>query len=242
MLPRITMKRTTTLLPLCRCLVVMAVLFLLSACAGQTANLAYTNGTVVETLSAAVSLSYSSGEKGMGGSGYLVYRRPDLMRLIILSPFGTTLMEIYVNGERVTIVYPGKGAAFAGRLADLPERGESAGWRQVRWVMEVDPPGTALRDGTLERVTSLGMKERVTFENGLVTAKALSNGDEARYGDFAAINGVPLATEIIMENVAGDRFRLKLNEPEVNTPFEADVFTPRLDGLTVYPLAALQGS
>lgn len=242
MLPRITMKRTTILLPLCRCIVLMAVLFLLSACAGRTANLAYTNGAVVETLSAAVSLSYSSGEKGMGGSGYLVYRRPDLMRLIILSPFGTTLMEIYVNGERVTIVYPGKGAAFAGRLADLPERGESAGWRQVRWVMEVDPPGTALRDGTLERVNSLGMKERVTFENGLVTAKALTNGDEARYGDFAVISGVPLATEIIMENAAGDRFRLKLNEPEVNTPFEADVFTPRLDGLTVYPLATLQGS
>lgn len=242
MFPSCTTKRTNTLLPLCRCLVLLTALFLLSACAGQTARLAYTNGAVVETLSAAVNLSFSSGEKGMGGSGYLVYRRPDLMRLIILSPFGTTLMEIYVNGERVTIVYPGKGAAYAGRLSDLPERGESAGWRQVRWVMDVDPPGATMQDGTLERANSLGIKERVTFENGLVTAKALANGDRAFYGDFTVTGGVPLATEIVMENTAGDRFRLKLNEPEVNTPFEADVFTPRLDGLAVYPLAALQGS
>ncbi len=238
----ITTKRTTILLPVCRCLVLLTALFFLSACAGQVAQLVYTKGAVVETLSAAVSLSFSSGERGMGGSGYLVYRRPDLMRLIVLSPFGTTLMEIYVNGERVTIVYPGKGAAYAGRLAELPQRGESAGWRQVRWVMEVDPPGSTMQDGTLERVNGMGMKERVTFENGLVTAKALPNGDGARYGDFAVIGGVPLATEIIMENIAGDRFRLKLNEPEVNTPFEVDLFTPRLDGLTVYPLAALQGS
>jgi len=223
-------------------ILLLSVLFLLSSCAGPLANLPYTKGAVADTLSAAVSLSFSSGERGMSGNGYLIYRRPDLMRLIVLSPFGTTLMELYVNGERITIVYPGKGAAFAGRLADLPERGESAGWRQVRWVMDVDPPGSALRDGTLERLNSLGVRERVTFENGLVTAKALSNGDEARYGDFEVIGGVPLATEIVMENAAGDRFRLKLNEPEVNTPLETDVFTPRLDGLTVYPLAALQGS
>ena len=242
MMPRITMKRKNILSPLCRCLVLLAALFLLSSCAGRLANLAYTDGAVAETLSAAVSLSFSSGERGMGGSGYLVYRRPDLMRLIVLSPFGTTLMELYVNGERITIVHPGKGSAFAGLLADLPERGESGGWRQVRWVMDVDPPGSSLRDGTLERVNGQGVRERVTFENGLVTAKALPNGDEARYGDFAVIGGVPLATEIIMENAAGDRFRLKLNEPEVNGPLEADLFTPRLDGLTVYPLAALQGS
>lgn len=231
--------RITTL---CRSLLLLAALFLLSSCAGSLANLAYTNGAVADTLSAAVSLSFGSGERGMAGSGYLVYRRPDLMRLIILSPFGTTLMELYVNGERITIVYPGKEAAFAGRLADLPERGESAGWRQVRWVMDVDPPGSSLRDGTLERVNGVGVRERITYENGLVTSKSLPNGDEVRYGDFQVIAGVPLATEIIMENAAGDRFRLKLNEPEVNTPLDADVFTPRLDGLTVYPLTALQGS
>lgn len=235
------MKRTR-IPTLCRCLLLLAALFLLSSCAGPLANLSYTRGAVVETLSAAVSLSFSSGERGMGGSGYLVYRRPDLMRLIVLSPFGTTLMEIYLNKERVTLVYPGKGVAYAGRLDELPQQGESAGWRQVRWVMEVDPPGSARQDGTLVRENGQGMRERVTFENGLVTAKSLPNGDRAFYGDFAVIGGVPLATEIVMENAAGDRFRLKLNEPEVNTQLEADLFTPRLDGLTVYPLAALQGN
>ena len=43
-----------------------------------------------------------------------------------------------------------------------------------------------------------------------------------------------------MRNSREDRVRLTLDEPEVNTPLEDAAFTPRLDGFTMLPLAALR--
>jgi hypothetical protein len=51
---------------------------------------------------------------------------------------------------------------------------------------------------------------------------------------------VPLATEIIMNSHDDGRFRIKVTEPEVNAELAADAFIPHLEGLKVYPLAALQ--
>jgi hypothetical protein len=87
----------------------------------------------------------------------------------------------------------------------------------------------------------MGLKERVTFENGLVVAKSLPNGDEAHYNDYEVVNGAPLATEIILNSHNGARIRIKLNEPEVNTDLSPEAFTLHLDSLILYPLSALQG-
>ncbi|HEY6007954.1 MAG TPA: outer membrane lipoprotein LolB, partial [Geobacteraceae bacterium] len=200
-------------------LVLSLVAALLCACAtGRPTGLIYTPGATAETLSTPVSLSFSSGDTGMAGSGYMVYQRPDRLRLVILSPFGTTLSEVLVNGDRITIIDPGKNCAYSGRLEDLPDTPELRGWRLVRWVMDADPPGSAIQEGTLERVNRLGLRERATFENGLLVSKTLGDGNEARYGGFTVVAGVPLATEIVMTNPAGDRFRITLKEPELNTP------------------------
>jgi hypothetical protein len=86
----------------------------------------------------------------------------------------------------------------------------------------------------------MGDKEQVTFKNGLVVSKSLANGDMVRYRDYLLVNGVPLATEIIMDSHDGGRFRIKVTEPEVNAELAADAFIPHLEGLTVYPLTALQ--
>ncbi len=203
-------------------------------------DLAYIPGSVVNTLSAAASLSISKGDQGMGSSGYLLYQRPDRMRLVVLSPFGTTVMETIVVGNRVTIVNISKGVAFRGNLEDLPRVGEGETWRRARWVMETDPPGTLQGDGTLERFSSItGLKETVTYRNGLVTQKSLANGDTVTYGDYTLVNGVPLAAEIIMHGGDDSRFRIKLTEPEVNGELSPEAFKVNLEGLTVYPLAAL---
>jgi outer membrane lipoprotein-sorting protein len=224
-------------------LFLLSALALVSGCAAFTPKppLVYRPGIQVDTLSAAVSLSITKGEQGMGANGLLLYRRPDRMRVVILSPFGTTMMETVVAGDQVTIVDNSKGVAFSGLLAELPEQGEGDTWRQARWVMDVPAPGSSLRDGPMERVNSMGLKERVTFENGLVVAKSLSNGDEAHYNDYEVVNGAPLATEIIMYSHNGARIRIKINEPEVNTDLSPEAFTPHLDSLTLYPLSALQG-
>jgi len=203
-------------------------------------SLAYQPGAMVETLSATASLSISKGEQGMAGNGYLLYQRPDRMRMVILSPFGTTMMEAIVSGRRITIISNSKGEAFSGSLEELPLTGQGETWRHARWVMETDPPGTLVGDGSLERVNSMGDREQVAFENGLVVSKSLANGDMVRYRDYLLVNGVPLATEIIMNSHDGGRFRIKVTEPEVNAELAADAFIPHLDGLTVYPLSALQ--
>ncbi|KAB0666677.1 outer membrane lipoprotein LolB [Oryzomonas japonica] len=224
-------------------LFLLSTLFLASGCAIFTPKppLEYRPGVQVDTLSAGVSLSITKGEQGMGANGFLLYQRPDRMRMVILSPFGTTIMETVVVGEEVTVVDNSKGVAFRGLLAELPQQGQGDTWRQARWVMEVPAPGSSLRDGTVERTSSMGLKERVTFENGLVVVKSLANGDEAHYNDYEVVNGVPLATEIIMYSHDGGRFRIRITEPEVNTDLAPEAFTPHVDNLTIYPLSALQG-
>ncbi len=217
----------------------IVVLLLSNGCAA--AQLVYPPGAVVETLSAATSLSISKGDQGMGSSGYLLYQRPDRMRMVILSPFGTTLMEAVVTGNRITIINTSSGAAYTGLLQDLPRTGAGDTWRNARWVMDTDPPGSPDRNGVLERVNSMGLKERVIFENGLVVSKSLANGDMVRYNDYVVVNGVPLATEIIMDSHDGGRFRIKVSEPEVNAELAPEAFVTHLEGLMVYPLSALQG-
>ena len=205
-----------------------------------TAQLTYQPGVVVDTLSATASLSISRGEQGMGSSGYLLYQRPDRMRLVILSPFGTTLMEAIVTANRITIINNAKREAFSGLLEDLPRIGQGGTFYHARWVMDTDPPGRFAGDGSMDRVNSMGDRERVSFENGLVVSKTLANGDMVRYREYVLVNGVPLATEIIMDSHDGGRFRIKVTEPEVNTELAPDAFAARLEGLTVYPLSALR--
>ena len=222
-------------------LLCIVTLLLPCGCAGTLKpSLAYQPGAVVETLSAVASFSISKGEQGMAGNGYLLYQRPDRMRMVILSPFGTTLMEAVVTGSRITIISNSKGQAFSGTLEELPLTGQGETWRHARWVMDTDPPGSFAGDGSLERVNSMGAREQVVFENGLVVSKSLANGDMVRYRDYQLVNGVPLATEIIMDSQDGGRLRIKVTEPEVNAELAADAFTAHLDGLAVYPLSALK--
>ncbi|MHB8121539.1 MAG: lipoprotein insertase outer membrane protein LolB [Desulfuromonadaceae bacterium] len=220
-------------------------LLLLSACATvPTPPLDYRPGAVVETLSSAVSLSIHAAESRMSGSGYLLFRRPDQLHLIVLSPFGTTLMEAFALGDRITLVYPSRATAYVGNFNELPEKGGLQGWRLMRWVMDADPAdpsGVLPLSGTVERVSKTGSSEKVTYENGLVAAKESSAGDQIQYRNYAVVNGVPLAGELDLRNDRGDRIRIVLDEPEVNTVLDDAVFTPQLDGLTIIPLSAIQG-
>jgi hypothetical protein len=52
---------------------------------------------------------------------------------------------------------------------------------------------------------------------------------------------VPLAAEVEMSNARDDRVRLTMDEPEVNSSVDDSAFMPKLDGMTVLPLSAIQG-
>jgi hypothetical protein len=220
----------------------MLPLLLLSACATiSTPHIYYRPGVVLETLSSSVSLSISASDRSMGGNGYMVFRRPDQLHLVILSPFGTTMMEAFALGERIVLVYPSQSTAYVGRFDELPDKGGLQGWRMMRWVMDADAADNKLLKGTFERKGKLGLMEKVTYEGGLVTAKTSPGGDQVYYGKYSLINGVPLAVEVEMRNARDDRVRLTMDEPEVNTPLDDAAFMPRLNGFTILPLSAIQG-
>lgn len=222
--------------------IVLLLLLCISACATvPTPLLDYRPGAVVETLSSGVSFSVHTSDRSMGGHGYLVYRRPDQLRLVVLTPFGTTLFEAFVLGERITLVYPSQTTAFTGRIEELPDKGGLQGWRMMRWIMDMDTPGESRTSGTVERVSRQGFMEKATFENGLITAKSSPRGEQVFYSKYAVINGVPLPAEIEMRDAREDRIRFTLDEPEINTPLDENAFLPRLDGMSILPLSAIQG-
>lgn len=237
-----TWFRKDTIMPLLRLIRKLLPLLLLGACATVPAPpLEYRPGAAVETLSSAVSLSINSAEGSMSGSGYLLFRRPDQLHLVVLSPFGTTLLEAFALGDRITLIYPSRSTAYVGHFNELPLKGGLQGWRLMRWVMDADASAGQPQSVTVERTGRLGIAEKVTYENGLVTVKESADGDRVNYRSYKVVGGAPLAAELDLSNSRGDRFRIVLDEPEVNTPLDDDVFTPKLDGLTVIPLAAVRG-
>ena len=222
-------------------LVTLLLMIFTSSCATiATPPLDYLPGAVVETLSSAVSLSIHTSDRSMGGHGYLVFRRPDQLHMVVLSPFGTTMMEAFALGEQITLVYPSQMTAYSGRFDELPEKGGLQGWRMMRWVMDNDIGDKPL-NGTVERTGIMGNTEKVTYENGLVTSKISPSGDQVYYEKYAVIGGVPIAAKIEMRNGRDDRVLLTLDEPEVNTPLDTAAFKPQLDGMTILPLSAIQG-
>jgi len=225
----------------CLKLIVLLSALLVSACAtAPKVPLEFAPGGVVATLSSEVSLSARTAAGSMSGHGFMVYRRPDQVHLVMLSPFGTTLFEIFTKDDLITLVYPSQGVAYTGRFDELPDDKGMQGWRLMRWVMDADPAGQKDQNGVIERAARQGGQEKVTFEAGLITSKTNENGDRVFYREYRVVNGVPVATELEIFNGNDDRIRLKLDEPEVNTPLDDAAFTPRLDGLRLLPLAALQ--
>lgn len=223
-------------------LIYFTLLLLLSACSAlPRPSIDYTPGAVVDTLSTEMSISIHTSETMMGGHGFLVYRRPDQLHLVMLSPFGTTLMEAFALGERITLVYPARSTAYSGLIPELLGKGGLQGWSMMRWVMDVDTPAAGMMSGTLERRNKQGIMEKVTFENGLVTAKVSADGDKVYYSDYIVVNGVPLATEIDLRNSHDDRILLILSEPEVNIRLDDTALLPRLSGMTVLPLSDIKG-
>lgn len=215
-------------------------LLLLSACASLApAPLNYRQGAVVESLSSSVYLSINASGMNLAGSGYLVYRRPDQLHLVVLTPFGTTILEAFALGERIVLIYPSQSTAYVGKFDELPDNNALQGWRLMRWVMDADPREDKQLCEAVERIGKLGFSEKLSYKNGLVVAKESQTGDKVLYGKYVAIKGIPVASELELQNSREDSIRITLDEPDVNIYLDDTLFVPRLDGLTVVPLSEL---
>ena len=214
-------------------------LLMLAACVSASRPpLVYTPGTAIESLSSTVSLSVHSRTGNMSGSGLFLYRSPDRFHFALLSPFGSTLLEAYALGERLTLVYPSQSVAFTGAFSELPNGSGMEGWRLLRWVMDA-VPGQPGRSGTVQRESSVVGTENVVYEAGLVTSKTTPAGDRVDYRKHELLNGIPFAMEVELRTANNDRIRLKFDEPEANATLEEISFAPRLSGMRVLPLEYL---
>ncbi|NVN89916.1 MAG: outer membrane lipoprotein LolB [Desulfuromonadales bacterium] len=215
-------------------------LFLITACAAvPKAPLVFAPGSAIDTLSASVSLSIHSRTGNMSGNGLMTYHRPDQFHFVMLSPFGSTVLEVFALGEQLTLVYPSQSVAFTGHFDELPEGSGMQGWRLLRWVMDAQPSALPAQSGTIERMSSAVGQETVTFDSGLVSAKSTPAGDRVDFRTYELVNGVPFALELEMQTRYHDRIRLVFDEPEINTTLDGAAFVPRLDGLRLLPLSAI---
>lgn len=203
----------------------------------------YLPGAQVETLTAMVSLSVKTDKGSLGGNGYMIYRRPDRFHLVILTPFGTTAVEMFADDGRLTFVVPSKGVAYAGTFDELPEEGALQGWRLMKWVVEGDPLFDPGKPGAVERTDAAGRKVTAFYDGeGLLVRKLSADGDEVVYRDYRSADGVPFPSVIEFTDRRGARVRIAFDEAEINGPVEDAALTPNLDGITVLPLASFKGA
>jgi outer membrane biogenesis lipoprotein LolB len=224
-------------------LLIPALLLSLSACATAPKAVPSTRpGKQVETLQSEVSLSVRSGNKSLGGRGYLIFKQPDSFHLAVFSPFGFTLMELFVANKRITCLIPMKQKAYQGLISDIPSDNALKGWGMMRWVVETPSTPDGKKTGTQDYISPDGKREILCYDDrGLLASKTNEDGDKVVYRDYHDRNGVAFPSSIEISNAKGDTVRILFDEPEVNQPVEDSVLTPVLDGVDVQPLTAFRG-
>jgi len=224
-------------------LLIPALLLSLSACATAPKPVPSVKpGKQVETLQSEVSLSVRSGEKSIGGRGYLVFKQPDRFHLAVFSPFGFTLMDLFVAADQITCLIPAKQTAYQGLISDIPAGNALKGWGMMRWVVETPPADEGKKSATQDYISPDGRKEILCYDDrGLLASKTNEEGDRIVYKDYHDRNGVAFPSSIEISNAKGDTVRILFDEPEINQPIEEGVLTPALDGVDMLPLSAFRG-
>lgn len=225
---------------LTRALVPFLLLAMFSGCASAPVQQQTVHGVAIETLQGSVNISLSSPAGQLSGNGVLFYRRPDSFRLSILAPFGQVMLDIIVAGERVLCLKEGSKKGWQGELGDLPDSLGMRVWPLMSWVVEPPhPPGPAT-----ERVFTRpdGTTEKVYYDpSGFVQRKVNSSGDEVLYSDYRVTENIAIPGKIEIKTAEGSRMMLTFDEPELNRPIESGIFSPKLEGYEILPLAEFRG-
>ena len=220
----------------------LVAIFLFAGCATIRKPLSgIVPGRETETLQSSISISIKTAERSTGGRGYLIFKQPDRFHLAVLSPFGSTLLEVFSDSERLTCLIPSEQTAYSGLFSELPDRGALNSLALMKWVIE-RPPLSAPLSGPMEIPMADGRTERIYFDqNGLVQRKVSGDGDEVVYKDYQNVNGVAFPASIEFCNRRGDTVRIVFDEPEINQAVEDVALTPNLQGITVLPLTEFKG-
>lgn len=191
-----------------------------------------------KTVSANIRLSFVAAEKHGSVRGMLVYRAPDVLRIVILNPFGTTVMDILAQHELLTIVYPGNSVGFQGTASELPPGVERELWFGVRWMLK--PVVGNLSEG-LHGSHGSADEESVAIRNGVVAAKYRSTGEQIRFEEYALYDGVLFAQKMEYETPDKNRVTIVFEDVELNQPIADTAFIPNLKSIRLLPLSAFEG-
>lgn len=220
----------------------LLILLVLAACTAPTVQpeLRMVHGVTLKSLQGGVNVSLATAAGQTGGNGVLFYQSPDRFRLTILAPFGQSLFDLIVTGDQVLCLVASKKQAWQGTVRDLPEGLGVRVWPLLTWVVEPPHPAGASLERTFVRPD--GTVERVYYDvGGLVQRKINAAGDEVVYRNYRIADGLAVPEEMTVTTASGSSLRLVLDEPEVNRPIAADIFTPPLDQYEIHPLAEFRG-
>ena len=197
-------------------------------------------GKEMETLQSAVNVSVTTADRSLSGHGFLIFRRPDRFHLVILSPFGSPLLEVYSAGERFTCLVPSRHTGYSGLIDELPARDGLKAWSLMRWVVEWPSSEGASR--TRANITRAGKRELLTFdERGLLEQKLTEEGDRVVYGEYHVLDGIPFPELIELTDNRGDRVKIVLEDPELNRPVADAALIPALGGIKILPFSEFRG-
>lgn len=189
----------------------------------------------LNSLSSDISINFKNKNKSGTANGMMLYKRPDLYRFVLLSPFGNTLMEAALAGRQLTLVYPAQKVAFKGDIASLPAGIGYEAWKLLPMMFEQQQHGSlSALEQPDDGVTT------TYYDNGLVHEKRDHTGDTITYNDYTVISGLALAATYDFSSLTKDsQVRLQLRNPEVNPLLEPAMFSPNLHGMPVLPLYLL---
>ena len=193
------------------------------------------SGECINSLEANIAISFSSPQKSGSVSGVLNYAPPTFMKFVILNPFGSVMQEAWISGNKITLIDPANESAFVGALDQLPSEGLLNAWRLVPWVLDFSQSNTtSCRWGTPN-----SFKEKVTIEKGVTVRKELESGEFVQYGDYTVIRGIALPREIILYTPQHQKFKLVLDDIDVDLKSNNMKWSPDLKDKKVYPLSLL---
>ncbi|MCM0083093.1 outer membrane lipoprotein LolB [Geomonas sp. Red32] len=210
----------------------------LSACATAPKPLTgIVPGREVETLQSSISVSVKSGEYSTSGRGFLIFRQPGRFHLALLSPFGLTVFEVFIDGDRLTCLVPSRDEAYRGLFSELPPESPLQSMAMMKWVTAKPPQPV----GAPRVLVNAGGDRFYLGPQHLVERKVSPAGDQVSYENYRNVNGVAFPEAILIASRFGSSVRIVFEDPEINQPVDESTLTPALEGLKVLPLSSFKG-
>lgn len=178
----------------------------------------------VDTISSNILISSRIKEKNITSRGMLFYRRPDNIRLIVFSPFGSTIFDSLFKDDVIKVYFQTDSILYSGKFKELSGRKEARAWGMLVWALDFSLKEEATSS---ERKSSLLFHgtETIYFKDRLLSEKRLAGGESVKYLNYKVVAGVNFPMEILYSGGDEERIRIQFEDPEINLDIPASSFS-----------------